>query len=63
MHHKTIIIDDALVITGSYNFTKSAEKSNDENLLMIRSPQLATQALAEYTRVRTQAEEPLTCGR
>jgi phosphatidylserine/phosphatidylglycerophosphate/cardiolipin synthase-like enzyme len=63
MHHKTIIIDDELVITGSYNFTKSAEKSNDENLLMIRSPQLATQALAEYTRVRTQAEEPLTCGR
>ena len=63
MHHKTIIIDDQLVITGSYNFTKSAEKSNDENLLMIRSPQLATQALAEYKRVRTQAEEPLTCGR
>ena len=63
MHHKTIIIDDSLVITGSYNFTKSAEKSNDENLLMIRSPQLATQVLAEYDRVRQQAESPLTCGK
>ncbi len=63
MHHKTIIVDDELVITGSYNFTKSAEKSNDENLMMIRSPQLATLAMVEYQRVRTQAEEPLTCGR
>ena len=63
MHHKTIIIDDNVVITGSYNFTKSAEQSNDENLLIIRSPQLAAQYLAEYDRVRNQAENPLTCGR
>jgi len=63
MHHKTMIIDDDVVITGSYNFTKSAEQSNDENLLIIRSPQLATQYLAEYDRIRNQAENPLTCGR
>jgi phosphatidylserine/phosphatidylglycerophosphate/cardiolipin synthase-like enzyme len=63
MHHKTMIIDDDVVITGSYNFTKSAEQSNDENLLIIRSPQLAAQYLAEYDRVRNQAENPLTCGR
>lgn len=63
LHHKTIIIDDDVVITGSYNFTKSAEQSNDENLLIIRSPQLAAQYLAEYDRVRNQAENPLTCGR
>lgn len=63
MHHKTIIIDDDVVITGSYNFTKSAEQSNDENLLIIRSPQLAAQYLVEYDRVRNQAENPLTCGR
>jgi phosphatidylserine/phosphatidylglycerophosphate/cardiolipin synthase-like enzyme len=63
MHHKTMIIDDDVLITGSYNFTKSAEQSNDENLLIIRSPQLATQYLAEYDRIRNQAENPLTCGR
>jgi phosphatidylserine/phosphatidylglycerophosphate/cardiolipin synthase-like enzyme len=63
MHHKTMIIDDNVVITGSYNFTKSAEQSNDENLLIIRSPQLAAQYLAEYDRVRNQAENPLECGR
>lgn len=63
MHHKTIVIDDQLVITGSYNFTKSAEKSNDENLMMIRSPKLAAQVLAEYALVRQQAEQPTVCGR
>lgn len=40
-HNKIIIIDKETVITGSYNFTKAAENSNAENLLMIRSTQLA----------------------
>lgn len=34
-HNKVIIIDDQVVITGSYNFTKQAE-SNAENVLVIR---------------------------
>ncbi len=63
MHHKTIIIDDAVVITGSYNFTKSAEQSNDENLLIINSPSLAAQMIAEYKLVRAQAEQPTQCGK
>lgn len=35
MHHKAILIDGRLVITGSYNFTRSAEERNDENILFI----------------------------
>jgi len=62
MHHKTMIIDDRIVITGSYNFTKSAEKSNDENLLLIESPALAAAYQAEYARIKEQALNPLTCG-
>jgi phosphatidylserine/phosphatidylglycerophosphate/cardiolipin synthase-like enzyme len=34
-HDKVIIIDSSEVITGSFNFTKSAEESNAENLLII----------------------------
>jgi hypothetical protein len=34
MHHKFAIIDDKVVITGSYNWTSSAEKNNYENLLI-----------------------------
>lgn len=39
MHNKILVIDDA-VITGSYNFSRSAE-FNAENILLIESPALA----------------------
>ena len=37
---KSIIIDDKYVIIGSMNFTKSGEKYNDENVLIIENPNL-----------------------
>lgn len=40
-HNKIIIVDDYLVITGSFNFTKAAEERNAENLLLIDDPALA----------------------
>jgi len=40
-HNKVIVVDSNIVITGSFNFTKSAEESNAENLLIIRSSELA----------------------
>jgi phosphatidylserine/phosphatidylglycerophosphate/cardiolipin synthase-like enzyme len=40
-HNKIMIIDDEIVITGSFNFTKRAEKENAENLLIIRDKKLA----------------------
>ncbi len=51
MHHKVFIIDGDMVVTGSYNFTASAEKSNDENLLVIYSPEIAGEYLQEFERV------------
>jgi len=41
MHNKFAIIDGAAVITGSYNWTKSAYQRNDENLLIIHRPDVA----------------------
>ncbi|MCC6124904.1 MAG: phospholipase D family protein [Pirellulales bacterium] len=40
-HNKIMIIDDGTVITGSFNFTKQAEQSNAENLLVIRDKDIA----------------------
>jgi len=40
MHNKVLIIDGKHLLTGSFNFTKSAEESNAENLLAIYSPKL-----------------------
>ncbi len=36
-----MILDGAIVITGSYNWTVAADKENGENLLVIRDPRLA----------------------
>lgn len=47
-HNKVIIIDGDVVITGSYNFTKAAEEHNAENLLIIRSKELAKQYLQNF---------------
>ena len=51
MHHKVFIIDGEIVIAGSYNFSRSAEERNDENTLIIHSPALAAQFLAEFERI------------
>ena len=44
-HFKTIILDDRLVITGTYNFSEHAE-TNGEDLFFIRSRRVA----GAYTR-------------
>ncbi|MDQ0204353.1 phosphatidylserine/phosphatidylglycerophosphate/cardiolipin synthase-like enzyme [Pectinatus haikarae] len=35
-HSKIMIIDDINIVTDSFNFTKSAESKNAENILVIR---------------------------
>ncbi|MFZ5819137.1 MAG: phospholipase D-like domain-containing protein [Chloroflexota bacterium] len=56
MHHKVMIIDEEIVITGSYNFTNSAETRNDENLVIIYNDQVAGFFLQEFQRVFAQAQ-------
>jgi phosphatidylserine/phosphatidylglycerophosphate/cardiolipin synthase-like enzyme len=58
MHHKVIIIDGEIVITGSFNFSSSAIESNDENLIIIRDPDLAAEYLAEFDRQQAVAVIP-----
>ncbi|MFV1949984.1 MAG: phospholipase D-like domain-containing protein [Anaerolineales bacterium] len=48
MHHKVIIIDGEIVVTGSYNLTRSAEIKNDENTLVIHDRDVAEIFLAEF---------------
>jgi phosphatidylserine/phosphatidylglycerophosphate/cardiolipin synthase-like enzyme len=59
LHHKVIVIDARTVITGSYNFTNSAEKDNDENLVIVDDPALARAYLDEFECVYAQA--PTRC--
>jgi phosphatidylserine/phosphatidylglycerophosphate/cardiolipin synthase-like enzyme len=56
MHHKVFIIDGKTVITGSFNFSESADKNNDENLLIIESEDLARQYEEEFKKVYQKAK-------
>jgi len=56
MHHKTMIIDEQIVVTGSYNFSRSAETRNDENLIFIYNPQIAEFFMGEFQRVYEQSQ-------
>ncbi len=55
-HNKVMIIDEELVITGSFNFTKAAEYNNAENLLLLRDPTLAAKYLENYRQHRAHSE-------
>ena len=50
---KVIIVDDSTLILGSFNFSSSAQHSNDENMLVSRNdPQLVAAYEAEYARMQ-----------
>jgi phosphatidylserine/phosphatidylglycerophosphate/cardiolipin synthase-like enzyme len=40
-HNKVMVIDAQVLVTGSFNFTNSAETRNAENVLILRSESLA----------------------
>lgn len=57
LHHKVIIIDEDTVISGSFNFSRSAAESNDENIIIIRDAAIASLYLDEWRRIWAGAEE------
>jgi phosphatidylserine/phosphatidylglycerophosphate/cardiolipin synthase-like enzyme len=57
MHHKVMIIDGQIVVMGSYNFTASAESTNDENVIVIYNPEIAARYMQEFQRVYSAAHE------
>ena len=56
-HNKIIIIDRGTVITGSFNFTKAAEEKNAENLLIIKSKELAKTYIDNWMKHKAHSEE------
>lgn len=56
LHHKVILADDT-VITGSYNFSSNADKTNDENMLIIENNSyVAASYYQEYDRIMNAAK-------
>jgi phosphatidylserine/phosphatidylglycerophosphate/cardiolipin synthase-like enzyme len=74
VHSKVLVIDpfsdDAVVVTGSHNFSTSASKNNDENLVMIRghrplAEKYAVHVMSVYAhyRFRSYVRETLAAGK
>jgi phosphatidylserine/phosphatidylglycerophosphate/cardiolipin synthase-like enzyme len=57
MHHKVIVIDGEVVLFGSFNFTRSANERNDENLVVVFDSGMAGLFQAEFERIYEQSHE------
>ena len=51
MHHKFAIVDNKTLITGSYNWTRSAAESNEENIVVLQESQLTKKFQQEFKAV------------
>jgi phosphatidylserine/phosphatidylglycerophosphate/cardiolipin synthase-like enzyme len=58
LHHKVFIVDDEIVISGSFNISENATNSNDENLIIVTDRDLAAQFTAEFNRRWAEAARP-----
>jgi phosphatidylserine/phosphatidylglycerophosphate/cardiolipin synthase-like enzyme len=71
IHHKLMVLDERVVIAGSFNYTAPATTLNDENIIVLgdleetdpdaeaTQRQLAQYALTEINRIITDLAEPV----
>lgn len=51
MHHKFAIFDEQTLLTGSYNWTRSAARENQENVVVTNAPPLVRAFRDEFERL------------
>jgi len=51
MHHKFVVFDNSLLLSGSYNWTRQATLNNRENVMVLPNPALAHAFTAEFQRM------------
>jgi phosphatidylserine/phosphatidylglycerophosphate/cardiolipin synthase-like enzyme len=56
LHHKVFIIDNATVITGSYNPTSSGTNRNDENIIIVHDAKVAQEYIQEFERIWAESQ-------
>ena len=56
LHHKVMIVDHEIVLTGSLNLSKNGAQNNDENILIIHDPTIANAYYSEFLRLWNLAE-------
>ena len=56
MHHKFMVVDGKALITGSYNWTRSAAKFNHENILLTQEAGVVKSFLKEFDQLWREME-------
>ena len=51
MHHKFAVYDDARLLSGSYNWTRSAANYNQENVIVTADPAIVERFRGEFERL------------
>jgi phosphatidylserine/phosphatidylglycerophosphate/cardiolipin synthase-like enzyme len=54
-HNKVLVIDDATIITGSFNFTRAAQERNAENVFVVHGDRETARRYAENWRSRARS--------
>lgn len=57
MHHKFVLLDQSVLLTGSYNWTFASEERNYENLLVLREFKVIDAYRREFEALWSEAEE------
>ena len=60
MHHKFAVIDNSIVVTGSFNWTAQAVKFNQENIIFYENKDLAKKYSEEYNNLWNQFTTVIT---
>ncbi len=57
LQHQVVVIDNKTVITGSFDFTGDADRSNDDNVIIATNRAIAFSYLQEFERRWAEASE------
>ena len=58
MHNKVFIIDEKVVVTGSFNPSEGGDENNDENVLIIEDEDITKRFLDEFDKVYSSGRGP-----
>jgi len=51
MHNKVMIVDEKIILTGSFNWSQNAEERNNENLIVIESVEVSSIFEEEFEKI------------
>ncbi len=51
MHNKVMIVDGEIVLTGSYDYSETAEIFNNENMVVLKSSSIGSAYEAEFSKI------------